>query len=64
MAKKVFYDEDARCCVLGGAEVLYNAVKTTMGPKGRNVVVGKTYGELYPSSLWSVKGRCRRRIIS
>ena len=44
MAKKVFYDEDARRRVLGGAEVLYNAVKTTMGPKGRNVVIGKTYG--------------------
>ena len=44
MAKKVFYDEDARRRVLGGAEILYNAVKTTMGPKGRNVVVGKSYG--------------------
>ncbi len=44
MAKKVFYDEDARRRVLGGAELLYNAVKTTMGPKGRNVVIGKSYG--------------------
>lgn len=44
MAKKVFYDDDARRRVLGGAEVLYNAVKTTMGPKGRNVVVGKSFG--------------------
>lgn len=44
MAKKVFYDEDARRRVLGGAAVLYNAVKTTMGPKGRNVVIGKSYG--------------------
>jgi chaperonin GroEL len=44
MAKKVFYDEDARRRILGGAEILYNAVKTTMGPKGRNVVIGKTYG--------------------
>jgi chaperonin GroEL len=44
MAKKVFYDDDARRRVLGGAEILYNAVKTTMGPKGRNVVVGKSYG--------------------
>lgn len=44
MAKKVFYDEDARNRVLGGARILYNAVKTTMGPKGRNVVVGKSYG--------------------
>lgn len=44
MAKKVFYDDEARRRVLGGAEVLYNAVKTTMGPKGRNVVISKTYG--------------------
>ena len=44
MSKKVFYDDDARKRVLGGAEVLYNAVKTTMGPKGRNVVISKSYG--------------------
>jgi len=44
MAKKVFYDDDARRRVLGGAEILYNAVKTTMGPKGRNAVLGKSYG--------------------
>ena len=44
MAKKVFYDEDARNRVLKGAEILYNAVKTTMGPKGRNVVISKSYG--------------------
>lgn len=44
MAKKVFYDDDARKRVLAGAEILYNAVKTTMGPKGRNVVISKTYG--------------------
>ena len=44
MAKKVFYDDEARKRVLGGAEILYNAVKTTMGPKGRNVVISKGYG--------------------
>lgn len=44
MGKKVFYDDDARKRVLGGAEILYNAVKTTMGPKGRNVVISKSYG--------------------
>lgn len=44
MAKKVFYDDDARERVLGGAEALYNAVKVTMGPKGRNVVISKSYG--------------------
>ncbi len=44
MAKKVFYDDDARRRVLGGAKILYEAVKTTMGPKGRNVVISKSYG--------------------
>ena len=44
MAKKVFYDDDARRRVLGGAKILYEAVKTTMGPKGRNVVIDKSYG--------------------
>lgn len=44
MAKKVFYDEDARRRVLGGAKILYDAVRTTMGPKGRNVVISKSYG--------------------
>ena len=44
MSKKVFYDDDARRRILSGAEILYNAVKTTMGPKGRNVVISKSYG--------------------
>ncbi len=44
MGKKVFYDEDARRRILGGAKVLYDAVKTTMGPKGRNVVISKSFG--------------------
>ena len=44
MGKQVFYDDDARRRVLAGAEILYNAVKTTMGPKGRNVVISKSYG--------------------
>src|SRR5574343_1742099 len=44
MGKKVFYDEDARKRVLEGARILYEAVKTTMGPKGRNVVISKSYG--------------------
>ncbi len=44
MAKKVFYDEEARRRLLAGAEILFNAVKTTMGPKGRNVVIAKSFG--------------------
>jgi len=44
VAKKVFYDDDARERVLGGAKALYDAVKVTYGPKGRNVVIAKGYG--------------------
>lgn len=44
MAKQVFYDDEARARVLGGAKALYDAVKVTFGPKGHNVVIGKTYG--------------------
>lgn len=44
MAKKVFYNEDARARVLAGAQALYDAVRVTYGPKGRNVVIGKSYG--------------------
>lgn len=44
MAKKVFYDDEARERVLAGAKALYDAVKVTYGPKGRNVVIAKGYG--------------------
>ena len=44
MAKRIIPDNEARKRVLEGAEELYNAVKVTMGPKGRNVVIGKSYG--------------------
>jgi len=44
MSKKVFYDAEAREKVLGGAKTLYDAVKVTFGPKGRNVVIEKSYG--------------------
>lgn len=44
MSKKIFYNEDARERVLGGAKALYDAVKVTFGPKGRNVVIDKGYG--------------------
>ncbi|MEO5950730.1 MAG: chaperonin GroEL [Candidatus Saccharimonadales bacterium] len=44
MAKKVFYDDNARARVLGGAKALYDAVKVTYGPKGHNVVIAKGYG--------------------
>lgn len=44
MAKKIFYNEEARDKVLSGAKQLYDAVKVTFGPKGQNVVIEKSYG--------------------
>ena len=44
MAKKIFYNADARDKVLSGAKQLYDAVKVTFGPKGQNVVIEKSYG--------------------
>lgn len=44
MAKKIFYESEARDKVLSGAKQLYDAVKVTFGPKGQNVVIEKTYG--------------------
>ncbi len=44
MGNKIFYNDNARQRILGGAELLYSAVKSTMGPKGRNVIIGKSYG--------------------
>src|SRR5690348_1603142 len=44
MAKQMKYNEDARSAVLRGVDHLANAVKTTLGPKGRNVVLDKKFG--------------------
>ncbi|HPL62458.1 MAG TPA: chaperonin GroEL [Syntrophales bacterium] len=45
MAAKIFqYDEEARKSILKGVNVLADAVKVTLGPKGRNVVLDKTFG--------------------
>ena len=44
MAKKIFYEAEAREKVLAGAKQLYDAVKVTFGPKGKNVIIEKEYG--------------------
>src|SRR5579864_6204804 len=43
-AKDIHFSTDARDRMLRGANVLANAVKVTLGPKGRNVVIEKSYG--------------------
>ena len=44
MAKQLLFDEEARRKLLSGVEKLAKAVKTTLGPKGRNVVIDKSFG--------------------
>ena len=44
MAKQLIFNEEARRKVLKGIEILANAVKVTLGPKGRNVVIEKKFG--------------------
>ena len=43
-AKEVVFAEDARARMLRGVDILANAVKVTLGPKGRNVVIEKSFG--------------------
>ena len=44
MAKQLIFSDEARRSVLEGASLLAKAVKVTLGPKGRNVVIDKKYG--------------------
>jgi chaperonin GroEL len=44
MSKQIEFNSDARAKLKAGVDALANAVKTTLGPKGRNVVIGKKFG--------------------
>ncbi len=44
MAKEIKFAEDARAAMLRGVDVLADTVKVTLGPKGRNVVLEKSFG--------------------
>ena len=43
-AKKISYGSDARDSMISGVDALANAVKVTLGPKGRNVILDKSFG--------------------
>jgi len=43
-AKEVKFDVEARDKMLRGVDILANAVKVTLGPKGRNVIIDKSFG--------------------
>ena len=42
--KEIKFDQEARQAILNGINVLADAVKVTLGPKGRNVVIDKSFG--------------------
>ena len=44
MAKELKFDQEARSAILEGVNALANVVKVTLGPKGRNVVLARSYG--------------------
>ena len=44
MAKQILFDNEAREKLVRGVDTLANVVKVTLGPKGRNVVLGKGFG--------------------
>ncbi|HJO07318.1 MAG TPA: TCP-1/cpn60 chaperonin family protein, partial [Chloroflexota bacterium] len=44
MAKQVALDAEARARLIEGIDIVTNAVRTTLGPKGRNVALGKKFG--------------------
>ena len=44
MSKQIEFNSDARAKLKAGVDALANAVRTTLGPKGRNVVIGKAFG--------------------
>ena len=44
MAKIIKFDAEARAALMRGGNILADTVKVTLGPKGRNVVMDKSYG--------------------
>ena len=44
MAKQIVHGEESRQAILRGVNILADAVKVTLGPKGRNVVIEKKFG--------------------
>ena len=56
-AKEVIFSSDARQRMLRGVNILANAVRVTLGPKGRNVVIDKSFGAPRITKDGSVRAR-------
>ena len=64
MAKEIAYDIQARATLKKGVDKLANAVRVTLGPKGRNVVIEKKFGSKAKENILSMsKIKLKRKII-
>ena len=57
-AKEILFDTSARAQIASGLNILANAVKVTLGPRGRNVVIEKSWGA--PTKIG--RASCRERV--
>ena len=60
-AKQILFDEAARQKVLRGVELLSRAVKVTLGPKGRNVVLEKKFGSFVEFGVSNSEGEMNKK---
>ena len=58
MAKKIQFDIEAREGLKKGVDALANAVKVTLGPKGRNVIIGKSFGGPQVTKDGWIRSKC------
>src|SRR5436853_416630 len=54
MPKQLLFNEEARAALLRGVNIMSHAVKVTLGPKGRNVVIAKKFGSLIAEAMEKV----------
>ena len=62
MAKIIKFDEDARRSMERGVNALADTVKVTLGPKGRNVVLNKSFGSPQITNDEIGRASCRERV--
>ena len=60
MAKEIKYGTEARAALGAGVDKLANTVRVTLGPKGRNVVLDKSYGCIREHGCTACKRSCNK----
>ena len=60
MAKDLSFNRDARNGINSGVKKLADAVRSTLGPRGRTVIIEKEYGDCYSIGFWNNKFRYKK----